>query len=126
MEIHCKGAIEGRIREWADIFEERGSVAMMNFVIPLKTRQKHNNALGESLLCGDMWGCGSLYYSIARPKREEEAFFQEANVVSDNGLANWDITCLKLSNECPKGIMGLRLAYFFSWKQPLSEKCIVI
>lgn len=34
-------------------------------------------------------------------------------MVSDNGPANWDITCLKLSNECPKGTMGPRLAYFF-------------
>lgn len=29
---------------------------------------------------------------------EEGRRFQEAGVVSDNGPANWDITCLKLSN----------------------------
>lgn len=59
------------------------------------------------------WGCRSLYYSIVRVWGEE-ALFQEADVVSDNGPANWDITCLKLSNECPKGTMGPRLAYFFT------------
>lgn len=58
------------------------------------------------------WGCRSLYYSIAGILGRA-VLFQEADVVSDNGPENWDITCLKLSNECPKGITDPRSPYFF-------------
>lgn len=60
------------------------------------------------------WGCRSLYYSIAVESGEKKRFFQEADVVSDNRPANWDITCLKLSNKCPKGITSPRSPYFFT------------
>lgn len=67
------------------------------------------------------WGCRSLYYSIAVESREKKRFFQEADVVSDNRPANWDITCLKLSNECPKGITGSRSPYFFTERTIILE-----
>ena len=52
---------------------------------------------------------------------EKKRFFQEADVVSDNRPANWDITCLKLSNECPKGITSPRSLYFFTERIIISE-----
>ena len=54
------------------------------------------------------------------PKRN---FFREADVVSDNGPANWDITCLKLSNEWPKGTNGSRSLYFFTEGIIISINC---
>lgn len=52
---------------------------------------------------------------------EKKRFFQEADVVSDNRPANWDITCLKLSNECPKGITSPRSPYFFTERPIILE-----
>jgi len=52
---------------------------------------------------------------------EKKRFFQEADVVSDNRPVNWDITCLKLSNECPKGITSPRSPYFFTEKTIILE-----
>lgn len=39
-----------------------------------------------------------ILFNRCPPLGEEGRRFQEAGVVSDNGPANWDITCLKLSN----------------------------